>query len=115
MIGDLANFASTKDGKPLPGVSPVAIQQGRHAARNILLMIEHAKPQRFYYWDKGQHGHDRPQPRRRRPERGALLADSPPGWPGFSFISFILLDSGTGSRSFSSGPGPMSRSTRARV
>ena len=53
VIGDLANFASTKDGKPLPGVSPVAIQQGRHAAHNILLMIEHAKPQRFYYWDKG--------------------------------------------------------------
>jgi NADH dehydrogenase len=53
VIGDLANFASTKDGKPLPGVSPVAIQQGRHAAHNILLMLEHAKPQRFYYWDKG--------------------------------------------------------------
>ena len=53
VIGDLANFTSTKDGKPLPGVSPVAIQQGRHAARNILLMLEHARPQRFYYWDKG--------------------------------------------------------------
>jgi NADH:quinone reductase (non-electrogenic) len=53
VIGDLANFTSPKDGKPLPGVSPVAIQQGRHAARNILHMVEHAKPQRFYYWDKG--------------------------------------------------------------
>jgi NADH dehydrogenase len=53
VIGDLANFTSTKDGKSLPGVSPVAIQQGRHAAHNILLMIEHARPQRFYYWDKG--------------------------------------------------------------
>ena len=52
VIGDLANF-SGKDGKPLPGVSPVAIQQGRHAARNILHMIAGAKPQRFYYWDKG--------------------------------------------------------------
>lgn len=52
VIGDLANFTS-KDGKPLPGVSPVAIQQGRHAARNILHMVEGAKPQRFYYWDKG--------------------------------------------------------------
>ncbi|CAN5387388.1 NAD(P)/FAD-dependent oxidoreductase [soil metagenome] len=52
VIGDLANFTA-KDGKPLPGVSPVAIQQGRHAARNILHMIEGAKPQRFYYWDKG--------------------------------------------------------------
>ena len=53
VIGDLANFTSPKDGKPLPGVSPVAIQQGRHAARNILHQIEGAKPQRFYYWDKG--------------------------------------------------------------
>jgi len=52
VIGDLANFVS-KDGKSLPGVSPVAIQQGRHAARNILHMIAGAKPQRFYYWDKG--------------------------------------------------------------
>jgi NADH dehydrogenase len=53
VIGDLANFSSTKDGKPLPGVSPVAIQQGRHAAKNILHMIAGAAPQRFYYWDKG--------------------------------------------------------------
>ncbi len=53
VIGDLANFTSAKDGKPLPGVSPVAIQQGRHAAHNILHMVEGAKPQRFYYWDKG--------------------------------------------------------------
>jgi NADH:ubiquinone reductase (H+-translocating) len=52
VIGDLANFTG-KDGKPLPGVSPVAIQQGHHAARNIQHMIDGAKPQRFYYWDKG--------------------------------------------------------------
>ncbi len=53
VIGDLASFISAKDGKPLPGVSPVAIQQGRHAARNILHMVKGATPQRFYYWDKG--------------------------------------------------------------
>ncbi|PYL46202.1 MAG: FAD-dependent oxidoreductase [Verrucomicrobia bacterium] len=39
--------------KPLPGVSPVAMQQGRHAAGNILNMIEGRKPQRFWYFDKG--------------------------------------------------------------
>jgi NADH dehydrogenase len=38
VIGDLANF-SHQTGEPLPGVSPVAMQQGRHAARNILRMI----------------------------------------------------------------------------
>ena len=53
VIGDLANFTAPKTGKPLPGVSPVAIQEGRHAAENILHMVAGAKPQRFYYWDKG--------------------------------------------------------------
>ena len=52
VIGDLASLAG-KDGKPLPGVSPVAIQEGRHAAKNILHQIEGAKPQPFHYWDKG--------------------------------------------------------------
>ncbi len=52
VIGDLANFPY-QTGSPLPGVSPVAMQQGRHAASNILAMIDHRKPQRFWYWDKG--------------------------------------------------------------
>ena len=52
VIGDLANVTG-KDGRPLPGVSPVAMQQGRQAARNILAMIEGRKPQRFWYFDKG--------------------------------------------------------------
>jgi NADH dehydrogenase len=52
VIGDLANF-SYQTGQPLPGVSPVAMQQGRHAARNILAMIDGRKPQRFWYFDKG--------------------------------------------------------------
>jgi NADH dehydrogenase len=52
VIGDLASFVH-QGAKPLPGVSPVAMQEGRHAARNILAMIENRKPQRFRYWDKG--------------------------------------------------------------
>jgi NADH dehydrogenase len=52
VIGDLANF-SHQTGQPLTGVSPVAMQQGRHAARNILGMIDGRKPQRFWYFDKG--------------------------------------------------------------
>ncbi|PYK30006.1 MAG: FAD-dependent oxidoreductase [Verrucomicrobia bacterium] len=52
VIGDLANF-SHQTGEPLPGVSPVAMQQGRHAARNVLRMIEGEKAQRFWYFDKG--------------------------------------------------------------
>jgi NADH dehydrogenase len=52
VIGDLANF-SHQTGEPLPGLSPVAMQQGRHAARNVLAMIDGRRPQRFRYWDKG--------------------------------------------------------------
>ena len=52
VIGDLANFPH-QTGQPLPGISPVAMQQGRHAARNVLTMTQGRKPQRFRYWDKG--------------------------------------------------------------
>ncbi len=52
VIGDLANFPH-QTGEPLPGISPVAMQEGRHAARNVLAMIKGRKPQRFRYWDKG--------------------------------------------------------------
>jgi NADH dehydrogenase len=52
VIGDLANF-SHRNGEPLPGISPVAMQQGRHAARNILRMIRGEKPTPFRYFDKG--------------------------------------------------------------
>ena len=52
VIGDLANF-SHQTGQPLPGVSAVAMQQGRHAARNILAILDGRKPQRFWYFDKG--------------------------------------------------------------
>jgi NADH dehydrogenase len=51
VIGDLANFS--QDGKPLPGVSPVAMQQGRHAAANILAMVNGDEPSVFRYFDKG--------------------------------------------------------------
>jgi NADH:quinone reductase (non-electrogenic) len=52
VIGDLAKFTEP-NGESLPGISPVAMQQGRQAARNVLAMIQGHKPQRFRYWDKG--------------------------------------------------------------
>ena len=52
VIGDLANF-SHRNGEPLPGISPVAMQQGRHACRNILGMIRGKKTKPFRYFDKG--------------------------------------------------------------
>ena len=52
VIGDLAAF-TYQTGKPLPGVAPVAIQQGRHAARNILGALEAKPSEPFHYFDKG--------------------------------------------------------------
>ena len=52
VIGDMACFTH-QTGKPLPGVSPTAMQMGRHAARNILETISGGQPMKFHYVDKG--------------------------------------------------------------
>lgn len=51
MIGDLASISS--DGKPVPGLSPAAIQEGRHAAKNIMRLIRGEPTLPFTYFDKG--------------------------------------------------------------
>jgi NADH dehydrogenase len=54
-IGDLA-FVLQDDGKPVPGVSPAAMQMGRHVARIIeddLAFHGSAERPPFKYWDKG--------------------------------------------------------------
>ncbi|TFI53723.1 NAD(P)/FAD-dependent oxidoreductase [Mastigocladus laminosus UU774] len=53
VIGDLAHFAH-QNGKPLPGVAPVAMQQGEYVASLIKqkLHFQTSLP-RFYYIDKG--------------------------------------------------------------
>ncbi|MCI0524020.1 MAG: NAD(P)/FAD-dependent oxidoreductase [Acidobacteria bacterium] len=50
-IGDMAYLE--QDGKPLPGVSPVAMQMGRHVARNIKNDLAGKPPEKFRYFDKG--------------------------------------------------------------
>jgi NADH dehydrogenase len=51
VIGDLAHFED--NGALVPGVAPAAMQQGRHAARNILAALEGRPRQPFHYVDKG--------------------------------------------------------------
>jgi NADH dehydrogenase len=51
VIGDLAEWEER--GTELPMLAPVAIQQGEHAARNIIAMIEGGAPTAFRYHDKG--------------------------------------------------------------
>lgn len=50
-IGDIARF-DTENG-PLPGVSPVAMQQGRYVAQKILRSIDGRAMKAFRYSDKG--------------------------------------------------------------
>jgi NADH:quinone reductase (non-electrogenic) len=52
VIGDLAVFPGP-NGKPLPGVAQVAIQMGRHAARNITRAIDQRPYTAFVYRDLG--------------------------------------------------------------
>ncbi len=52
VIGDLANLAGA-DGKPLPGLAPVAIQEGRHVARTVFREIRGQGREPFRYNDRG--------------------------------------------------------------
>ena len=47
VTGDLAAVPG------VPGVAPAAIQEGTHAAKNILRMIRGQPSQPFHYWNKG--------------------------------------------------------------
>ncbi|HEY7676381.1 MAG TPA: NAD(P)/FAD-dependent oxidoreductase, partial [Candidatus Methylomirabilis sp.] len=51
VVGDLAYVE--EDGRPLPMVAPVAIQQGAAAAGNILRQVRGADPLPFRYRDRG--------------------------------------------------------------
>jgi len=52
VIGDLATL-SQEDGKPVPGVAAAAIQEGKHAAKNIERSLRGLGREPFHYVDKG--------------------------------------------------------------
>jgi NADH dehydrogenase len=52
VIGDLANY-SHQTGSPLPGVAPVAMQQGRYVAQLIRARVKGRTLPPFRYRDKG--------------------------------------------------------------
>jgi NADH dehydrogenase len=52
VIGDLANF-SHQTGQPLPGVAPVAMQEGRYAANLIRKRLAGESTAPFHYRNKG--------------------------------------------------------------
>ena len=53
VIGDLAHCAGG-DGAPLPGIAPVAMQQGRYVARVIRSRLANRAAKPFRYLNKGE-------------------------------------------------------------
>jgi len=54
VIGDLANFSHQyEDGKPLPGVAPVAMQEGQYVANLIKKQLKGETLPAFRYFDYG--------------------------------------------------------------
>lgn len=84
VIGDLANF-SHQTGKPLSGVAPVAIQQGRYAAKAIRARLDGKSLPPFHYFNKGTwppSAATRPSPI----SDSCASRDSRPGSCGYSCI-----------------------------
>ena len=52
VVGDLATLKD-RSGKSLPGVAPVAIQEGKFVAQAIAADLRHEKRRPFHYFDKG--------------------------------------------------------------
>lgn len=52
VVGDLAHFVHGLE-RPLPGLAPVAMQQGSHVAKVIAARLENRAPEPFHYNDKG--------------------------------------------------------------
>jgi len=53
-LGDMVRVADPEGGvQDLPGLAPVAMQQGRFAAKLVRARLDHAPPPRFRYVDKG--------------------------------------------------------------
>ena len=88
VIGDQAHFAPG-GGAPLPGLSPVAMQQGKHVARNIRILLAGGWTEKFEYFDKGtmatigRH--------RAVADAGFMRFSGLPAWLAWLFIHLIFL------------------------
>ncbi|MBL9101646.1 MAG: NAD(P)/FAD-dependent oxidoreductase [Myxococcales bacterium] len=87
VIGDQAHFPV--DGKPLPGLAPVAMQQGRHVAANIVRELKGKPREPFKYLDKGQMATI--GRRRAIVEFGRLKFGGFIAWLGWLFVHILYL------------------------
>lgn len=88
VIGDLANLAD-EDGRPLPGVAPLAMQQGAYVARLITRRLAGKPTGPFHYHDRGSMA---------TIGRAAAVADfgwirfsGPLAWLAWLFIHLLFL------------------------
>lgn len=77
-IGDMVQV---KDGDPLPGVAPVAMQMGRYAARSIKSKLRGGEARPFKYKDKGNLA---------TLGRARAIAELPPRFRVSGFIAWVL-------------------------
>jgi NADH dehydrogenase len=87
VVGDVNGLVNRATGMPYPQVAPVATQQGRHAARNVLRVVR-GQPRRRYRFQNlgtiitvGRH--------RAAAERGRLRITGFPAW--FAWLAVHLL------------------------
>lgn len=87
VAGDLAHLE--QDGKLVPGVAPAAMQQGAHAAGNVVRLVRGEKTLPFRYRDKGSMA---------TIGRAAAIAEFPklrlsglPAWLAWLFIHILFL------------------------
>ncbi len=89
-IGDIiARFVPPDEEEPLPGLAPVAIQQGRHVAAQILRDLKRRPREVFEYRDKGQMatiGRARAVTETKRLSMAGLMA-----WFAWLFIHILYL------------------------
>ena len=88
VIGDLAHF-ETKDGKVLPGLAPVAMQQGDYVAKLLRNRSLKKETPPFAYFDKGNMaviGR-----RKAVAESGKIRLTGLPAWLGWAFIHIYFL------------------------
>jgi NADH dehydrogenase len=87
-IGDMIS-ATFDGGKPVPGVSPAAMQAGRHAAKNIERQLKGEQPVAWKYFDKGSMatiGRDKAVAQVAGMKFGGHLA-----WAAWVFVHLIFL------------------------
>ena len=88
VIGDMAHFAPD-GGSPLPGLAPVAVQQGRHTAMNLRKLLAGGWTEPFTYFDKGSMATIGRY--RAVADAGFMRFTGFPAWCAWLFIHLIFL------------------------